>query len=495
MLRAEFLNDVDGAVRLAETEIARVKDDESVFLIVEVTGRQLSYAKRSAAAVTWLRRARSIPVKGNSLWRRNILISLAAEEGMSDPKLAASYVREALDVSRAENLEPQRIIEVLAEYALALWKSGDRQNAFVACDEAVHLIFACDESDPYWKNLFLAVFGVTYYLSSMAFNGGPPTVPNYQPPRQGQFLGLNNVDTTNFVPAQKAFVRMKMAMFADAVGQIRQAGQWASDAIAVANEIAGARTIYLLAWLDVVPAILEGNYAEASRMGILMVDSRLPAVAALEAGGFIGSEERERMQTALDDPRKASWGMMYLAMALVCRLATLQIEGTSAEDMAAAIEAVAKSVPGDSRLESIAKALRVALLEDHEWSKLRSRGESLMGTEAAIGLVYFVGSALKRPLAQALSMQVWLAEHTERLFGGFRSLRHAIIWPFYRVFWSHVMSREPEQFRSGAGYTKRQVDAFAADISLEGVKRLLASMSSCLGVDLPDSAKKWLEGN
>jgi hypothetical protein len=50
MLRAEVRHDIDGAVSFAESALGKVSDDESVFLIVEVTGRQLSYANRSAEA-------------------------------------------------------------------------------------------------------------------------------------------------------------------------------------------------------------------------------------------------------------------------------------------------------------------------------------------------------------------------------------------------------------------------------------------------------------
>jgi len=215
MLRAEFLNDIEGAVKFAEQELARVSDDECVFLIVEVTGRQLAYANRSAAATTWLKRARSIVLSGHSLWRRNVLITLAEEEGASDTKLAVSYVKEAVDLSRAEDLATHRIIEVLEEYA-ALWNADDVETALVACEEAVQLVFTCDESDAYWKKLFLAVFDVIYYLSSMTLFGKPPSFPNYQPPKQGQFLALDSVDPTKFVPAQKAFLKIRMAMFAEA---------------------------------------------------------------------------------------------------------------------------------------------------------------------------------------------------------------------------------------------------------------------------------------
>ena len=369
-----------------------------------------------------------------------------------------------------EKLEAPRIIEALAEYALALWNAGDGKAAFMACEEAVHLLLSHDESDPYWKQLFLAIFEVVWYLSSMTFSGKAPDVLNYQAPRQGLFLGLSHVDTTKFIPAQKAFLRIKMAMFAEGVGKTSNAGKWAVEAFAVADEIAGARTIYPLAWLAIVPAILEHNYTEAAQLALRMADSRSPNVVELEEGGFKETDDRQRMQKFLDSTQKGTVGMRLLAMALVCRLATLQLEGTSREEISVAIESTCKSGQGDSRIESIGDALREVLLEDHEWNELRTRGQRLINTETALGLVYFVGSALKRPLIQALNMQVWLARNAGKWFNPFQSLQREIMWPFFDAYWRDILAKEPEQFRTAEKYTRIQVEAFVP--SLDGVKQL-----------------------
>ena len=494
MLRAEFRNDIDGALSLAEAELKKVNDDESVFLIVEVAGRQLSYAKRSAEAIAWLRRARSIVVRGHSLWRRNVLVTLGEEEGRRDPRLAAAYIKEALDLSRAESLGAHRIIEVLGEYSLALWNAGDAESAFAACEEAVLLLLSCDDSDPYWIKLFLAIFQLVTYLSSMALYGGVPDVPNYQVPEQGWFLGLDmdNFDTNTFAPAQKAFLRIRMAMFAEGIGRTPDAGKWTVEALAAADQTAGARTIDLFAWLDLAPEILKNNYGEAVRMALLMADSRSAAVAALEESGLKDLSKRQQIQESLNDPLNETVALMLLAVALICRLATLQLRGTPTEEISIAIESIRESRPGEARIERIVVAFREGLLEDRGWSELRTSGEQVMSSDAGLGLVYYFASALRRPLAHALTMHVWLAQNTEKMFHGYLSLLRTIILPFFGAFCLDAVRREPEQFRTAEAYTRRRVEAFADDTSLDGVKQLLSSMAFCLGESLPESAKEWL---
>lgn len=492
MLRAEFQNDIDGAVKYAEQELIRTSDDESLFLIVEVTGRQLAYAKRPGEAIEWLKRAHSINVKGHALWKRNVLITLAELVRDKEPKSAVEYLKEAVGLSRAELPEVNRLIEALAEYALGLWELGDPETAFDACEEAVRLLYQSDEADPYWNKLFLAILELVWYLSSIAFFKKPPDVPNYQPPRQGAFLGLDQIDVRKFLPAQKGFLKMKMAMFAEGIGRTPNAGKWALEALSIADETPGARTIYSLAWLAIVPEILQNDFKKAAQLALLMADSRSPSAAELEQGGYKEPGAKQQMQEFLNSPQKSMTATIFLGLAAACRLATLKLTGATDADISGAIEDIVKSKPEDLRIQNIATALKASFLEEHDWRELRARGRAVINTEAAIGFVYYVGSALKRPLAQALNMQVWLADKGTKLSGGFPSLQSRFLWPFFGAFWSHVVATEAEQFRTAEKYTRSRVDDFAMDVSLHGVKRLLESMAFCLGVDLSDEAKEWL---
>jgi len=194
-----------------------------------------------------------------------------------------------------------------------------------------------------------------------------------------------------------------MAMFAEGIGKTSKAGEWTLEALAIADAIAGARTIYSLAWLGLAPEILQNNYGEAVRVALVMVDSRSPGLAALEEVGFKDPSSRQQIHESLNDPRNETVGLMVLAVALICRLATLQLRGAATEEISSAIESVRESRPGDARVEKIVAALRDTLLEDRGWRELRTSGEQIIGSDAGLGLVYYFGSALKRPLAHALN--------------------------------------------------------------------------------------------
>ena len=77
MLLAEWRHRLDEASHLATTSLGRFASDDCRFLILEVTGRQLGYAGKREEAIDWLDRALSCKAYKTSLWRRNVLVTLA----------------------------------------------------------------------------------------------------------------------------------------------------------------------------------------------------------------------------------------------------------------------------------------------------------------------------------------------------------------------------------------------------------------------------------
>jgi len=489
MVRAEMLGDMDGAVQMAESFLEKVHDNESVFLITEVTGRQLWYAERVDQAIEWLQKARSTRVAGHALWRRNALVTLAEAEETRDGSAGAKYVKEAVDLSRAEGMGPQRLVESLEEYALALWNAGDRDGSFGACEEGVGLLLENEEQSQSWVKLFIGVFGVATYLSSMASHGRPPDFPNYQAPKQGCFLGMQ-FEAKGFVAAQKAFIRMKTTLFAEAVGKIDKVSSWLTEAFRVADEIPGARTIYSLGWMGIAPKIVRTEYGEAVRMALISVNARSPGSAALREAGFAEPEEIEAL---MNNSARGIGSLMMLAVGLAFRLALLQVKGAKADEIAAAVDATRNGGSGDSRIADITNALEESFLQGLDWRELRSRGRAAVPDNTGVGLIYYVGSALKRPLEKGLYMQAWLAREMAKFGHVFQSGQTEIIWPFFGAFWLDAVAKESEQFRTSEAYTRGQVEAFIGDSSAAGVKGLLKAMYFCLGVPIGADIREWLE--
>jgi len=104
MVLAEWENQLDDALTLAESSLQALSGDDCRFLILEVTGRQLSYTGKPQEAMEWLERALTCDAFHHSLWRRNVLITLAELRGAHDARAAAKEIPAAWDAISAVEL-------------------------------------------------------------------------------------------------------------------------------------------------------------------------------------------------------------------------------------------------------------------------------------------------------------------------------------------------------------------------------------------------------
>ena len=108
-----------------------------------------------------------------SLWRRNVLITLAEICGPLERQRAAQLTGKAVELCRGAGFLVTALIEALAEHSMALWNNNQRVEAFRALEEAVSTSLETESSEDPWKGLFARIFGVTAYYSGVALNGKP----------------------------------------------------------------------------------------------------------------------------------------------------------------------------------------------------------------------------------------------------------------------------------------------------------------------------------
>ncbi len=491
MITAEWRHDIDRAVKLAESSLQDFNSDDDRFLITEVTGRQLSYAGRSRDAIEWLQRARSFPISTHALWRRNVLITLAEEIGKSDAQLATKYTEEALELTRKSGMETSRLIEAEAEHGLALWNAGQHRAAFDLMSGAIQcLLDIQNDLDPYWKKLFLQAFYHVLYFSSMSYFREPPA-GTQAPPQQGRFLGLDNIDTTTFTTAQQAFIRIRMAMWAESLGVVEAVGRWADEAFEVAKKVPDARTIYSLGALAVTPALLRGSYGHLAEIVLMMTSATAPSADSLTRIGVAESEKQQRIRETFAHPAHVASAWITVVVPLALQLATLGLSDRPEAEIAASLNAFTVGLAGTSTAGTT-DALR-ALIDNVDARELRGRADAIASdmNQTAARMVYMIGVATKAALKTALLAQSWLAPQLERIFSPYPSTRNRIILPYFAAFWTKAVNSQSYLFRTAEAYTKKAVqEALSAN---DPIKRLLSAMFFCIGAEMPKELAHWTD--
>lgn len=498
MLLAEWEDQLDNAVGLSESSLKRFDRDDCRFLIMEVTGRQLSYAGKSEQAVTWLERALSCDAYCNSLLRRNVLITLAKLHGPHAPRKAAEFTAEAVRISRDGKLVEALYIETLAEHGIALWKAGEQVQSFETFEEAANRLFATQTDADTWRAQFARLFAVIAYFSGVALNGKPRE--GHVEPEQGLFLSSNAQAHAGYRPEQLAYICVRLAMFADGVKDISKAAAWTWKAIESAKQIPTAwDTVCLSSWHAIPATLLSDDFLRAAQLVDVMtgVDINNIVAAAKTTTSVEAPEKIAGIETliasALPDAPKSSLRVIPI-VPIAIRLAFLQFRGGTAAATTASLADIESIIPVDLQPENFVAEMRRALVDETDWQVLRDEGYRAIRADKYVrGHVLCIGAMAKAPVSQSLYLQISMAQNFEGFFKTCPSIYREIVAPFFAAYWERTIEQSTGLFRTALAYTQRQVKV--ADGSAEGTRKLLSAMRFCLGAKLLEPAMKWLDAS
>jgi len=497
MLKAEWQNDIDGAVSLAETSVTEFARDEDAFLIVEVTGRQLFYNARSSEAEQWLDRARSYPIKEHALWRRNVQITLAEIRGKASPGDALGLVREAVEVSRKE-LEPERLAEAYAEEVIANWNLGDKEGAFQSLSLAIHTLLSIDTGSITWKQCFAGLFQMAFYYSSRACDLKVST--EVSEPTQGAFLGLDNFNISAVNASQRVIIQARMSMFAEGIGATDEAGQWFDRALSLLEEIPEAKAIRMHAGLGIAPALLAGDVVKAIRLGLMMADAEIKSALALEHVQQLPDTEKQAVLeiTARGATIQAPFALFRFMTPIAAQLATAKLNGAPPDHLQQTTDQVFQALKDRPERQHIFSALQTAILEGKDWDSLHQVASTLVPqtNTLAAGMIYMIGAALHGPISASFGLQVWLARHVEKLFVDLPSIQSKIFYPFLESYWKKAVDAQAHSFRTAQAYTRKAIlDARSGDNPRLWARILLRRMTFCLYGSTPEQVAGWLNSD
>ncbi len=495
MILAEWENELDVALALSQSALARNDYDDCHFLILEVTGLQLSYAGRRQEATTWLERALNCNAYQRSVVRRNVLINLAALYGSDAPHKAEEFTAEAVRLSRDAKLVEPIAIETLAEDGIALWNAGEGRRSFKAFEEATDRLLAIRSTADNWKGQFARLFAVIAYFSGVAHNGHPQD--GHAEPKQGLFLSSNDQAHTGYRDEQTAYICIRLAMFADGVRDVSKAAAWTWKAIEFAKEIpAASDVVRSSSWHAIPAALLSDDFARAAQLANIMIATNVGGlIATAKASTEINATEAISRAEAWVDSASRSPKSALLVVPIVpiaIRLALLHFGGRPTAVIAASLEVIESVIPEGLQPENFVAETRRALIDETDWRLLWNDGcRAARDHEYVRSCVLCIGAMDRAPVARSLWVQVSIAQNLEGFFRSCPSIYREIVAPFFVAYWERTIAESTGLFRTALAYTQRQMNV--VDGSAHGTRKLLSAMRFCLGVTLPDPQMKWLE--
>jgi len=490
---AESQHRLDAAIILAEERLSSASSDVERFLITEVIGRQLAYARRWDEALEWMSRALQMGVAEYGIFRRNLFITAGEGVALSDPLSAPDYTRQAIEVAKSSGLELIRVAEALAEHALALWNARRMEDSFLAWQEGVEALFKARDQRPSWTQAFLAFLHASGYFSGLSLLDKLPS-SNYAIPKPGMFLALDNMPVEKYQPIQDGLLLLRTAMFAEGVADTAASAKWGILAFTEARRQSGAELLHALSWLPIPNAVLSGDYAGVVQQAYAMSQLATPDETSLDSLE-IEPADKGRFKHFYADKNWLERAQLFGLVPLAFRLATLRFD----REIATELDVVASSLsqlPSEASddWKHAADIIQLIFSGQNTWEELHRHIERHYANKKwSFGILASLGALLAAPLRQSLGSQVSLFRDLEKMFRISPSIRTKLLAPFFVRFWEEAIKSSPNEFRTSAAYTQKAYLEVMSMPPAVRVKKLLALMVFCTGLSLRADLQAWLD--
>jgi len=268
---AEHVDKFDGAIEIGHMLLEKLGRDARVaFLINQYVGRQYYFDRDFENARVWLEKALEQDTKIEKAARLSSLLCFGHITGEKETKKCVEFVENAVKV--AEILpdfvfNKYKLVEALAELAIAKWLVGGVNSAFEAWERGADELLKCKNDSEDWKALYMGYGHVCGYFAGLASSGKAPDETHdgqaYVTPWRGMFIGAYLKRAEAYPEGRESLFMVQVAIFAEAVGNDERAIVWAERAVEAARRDGRPVAISAVGFKITASAVLKDEYAEA----------------------------------------------------------------------------------------------------------------------------------------------------------------------------------------------------------------------------------------
>ena len=490
IVKAEYENDLNGAVLLAEEALSMpgIAPDLQ-FWISEITARQYYYQHRPVEALTWFERAFVAESGVGAAQRVSALVVAAGAAATLSAVVSNAYLARAITLvesTKSDELSSILVTQTWGEFGIAQWVAGDRSGAYRAWKHAVELLLSVEPDSDERKILFQVMGNCTGYFALMTEVTDTSSWP-YAVPEPGILLKMARAVLPLYRPGGDSQILAQMMLFAEGVGAYDDVVEWAS-------RLAGSDGRGLPAGME---TLVQQYWAPR-----LLGEGRLTEVVARARAAVQPFSESELAIHSLPDMtaqgaelyRKKAGHLNIVAVVIELARRWLRSQG-AAYDLASKVAEECR-VTGHPETSSwwatAGAAVTDAFSPGGQWRVLYERGAAVMDSDAHLGMIYYFGAMLWAAPKEALGMQMAVLMWLRSMFS--KTLFHFTVCQLLPEYWGWATAQYPAHFGN-----PRLARSYLIELgSLQGEDRLratLRAMAESLGVP-PGSPEvsQWLLG-
>lgn len=503
----DYQDNVDAALTLASVETAaRHKDGADGVILYAFAGWQSYLHGRKEEARTWLSKALPHIECVGAPTQMLSLLHAACAFGDVEACLGLEYAERAYRVSgQIIHLALGLKVELCGELGIARWLSGDAKGTFSCFDEAAQLLMDCAEHDRVWKGLCVLLGHACTYIAQCVRTNKPHAIfgdgSQWTAPQRGFFLRNSDHVADLYSDPHGPALMLQLELFADAIGDEASVIKWAERGI-TASESANVPILRAhCARVAIVAKTVSGRINDAIELAfeaerIFVAATSLTSsddhnpLTPFDVGEVLANTG---MAAAQQIDRQ---GVIVAGLVLLFDLAMKRISSSSNVSVLAnnTIPLILGKVYDKSEntyASQVCDALASVFVDNRDANELNR-----MGNESGnwlVRVITYLGCSLDPnvTLRDACKSQVVALSAAARATQSIIGMERRMVFPLIATYWSRVLARQRFSF-SCPQVIERDLNAAGALSPDVGVRAILQSISSGLGIRVPDFTREWL---
>lgn len=493
VVRAEYLDQLEVAARLAEASLSMVLQDEedAVFLVSESIGRQYRQAGDWENAATWLKQATQGQSDSFAFLRMRAMLELGIVEGRTNKEAALLACRRAVGLARrSKSLSDLHLTEALGEEAIASWHFGNREGAFACWDEAARKLLDRAKRDEQWKSL-LGMFGHATGFFSALFSGlEPKPASEYVVPEPGWFVRDRTRVSEIHDPKKEWMVAAHLSMMAEGIGEIEMASEWALRALDMGRKGDEGGMSESFAMYAIAAAVGEDRYADALELARGALSNLMLTGVKGKRGPIAEPTEEELVYW---QKRTTAFGVVPAGF----RLASLWLKDLErckslVSNLVLKCRQFAQGSNAPDVWEKTADAIEEVFSEGCNAEVLLEKSKSLAEKdEPAPRILFFLGAILHSGPKRSYALQLGLYPYLEETYKRYGIYRQNMV-SFLLDFWRQSIQAEPYVYKQ-PGLLKDKFEEIEKSGMNRKEKTLLLELSWSLATKPNADMQQWLD--
>ncbi|WJN47595.1 hypothetical protein QUH71_26895 (plasmid) [Priestia aryabhattai] len=496
----EYLSLKEEGLKLYKEALTYKHNDESLFLLHSIVGKQFIYTKEYTVAIDFLKKAIDLNSSKYPFVMIDALVFMAkCREGV-DAIEVKEILNKAIEIESKQEISNVLIrVKLLGELGIHYFNENQYNYSYNYFKDAINSFHRLKNKDEEWKSTFVILSHVLGYISTVVSTGEPPLqLPDgdvYAKPTLGMIFSENENRHRNYDIRKYMHINTIMGLFARATNDIKEEFYWLNQAMIDIEENNFKNVLGIATKKAITPHyILRQNFKNAIKNGIDY---------PIELAASMFKYEEDILENLNTDPIlrdeekfKQVIEASIIAVFLPLMFYVGKIKATKNEDFTKHASEIIRiveelqvnyiSIPTWNIIKNVFK---MTFLENHTVREFLEVSQAYSSTEKVL---YYVGaSIINTSKKEALEIHLKIVSYLYKSYNNERFTFSSIVVPFFKSYWMHSYITNRFDFKNVESIDK-ELEGILKESDINSLKLLLKLMNSGLCVEVPSDILEFL---